>query len=230
MAWENQKKPIICVCIPHTSNVTLEWVNKTYLPLQVADPRFDKIFQMSRGVPVDNAREEMVNNALKQNATHIFFIDSDIVFEAPLTPNDAIAMLLQLNQPIASGLYRAKQAAVKGQTVGDPAARMGFNYAIWQRVEGQGFVSVLPPQPPTNLFTVDVTGLGLTLIRREVFEKVGKPWFPWVSGGPSEDFAFYTKAKAADPSYLCWVFSAVTASHAGDLKVKIDGSFSTLEV
>jgi GT2 family glycosyltransferase len=228
LAWENQKKSVVCVCIPHTSNISFEWAQKTYVPLQVADARFDKVFQMSRGVPVDNAREEMVNNALKQNATHIFFVDSDIILEPPLTPNDAIAMLLNLNQPIVSGLYRAKQAKNPGQTGGDPAAKFGFNYAIWQRIEGSGFVPVLPPPPPTNLFTVDVTGLGLTLIKREVFEKVGKPWFPWENGGPSEDFAFYMKAK--ELGYLCWVFSAVTASHAGDLKVKIDGSFSTLEV
>ena len=229
MAWENQRKPLVCVCIPHTSNVSLEWASRTYVPLQIPDPRFDKIFQMARGVPVDLAREQMVDAALTAGASHIFFIDSDEIIEPPLNVNDAVAAFLELNQPIISGLYRAKQRPNPGQTLGDAAALMGFNYAIWQKVQG-GFTFVLPPQPPTNFFAVDVTGLGLTLIRREVFEKVSKPWFPWELGGPSEDFAFYMKAKAADPSYICWIYSGVSASHVGDLKVKVDGSFSTLEV
>jgi hypothetical protein len=229
MAWENQKKPLICVCIPHTSNVSLEWVQKTYIPLQMQDPRFDKTFQLARGIPVDLAREQMVDAAMKSAATHIFFVDTDIIFEPPLNPNDAINTLLSLNQPIISGLYRAKQRPNKDQTLGDPAALMGFNYDIWQKVEGRGFVPVLPPPPPTNFFTVDVTGLGLTLIQRKVFEKTPKPWFPWELEGGSEDFRFYMKAKSVDPSFLCWIFTQVTASHAGELKARIDGTFSTME-
>ena len=234
LAWETpKKKPIVCICIPHTSTVTLEWAEKVYLPLKSQDPRFDKTYQMSRGIPVDLAREQMVEAALKTDATHIFFQDSDEIYETPPNPNDAIAMLLNLNQPIISGVYRAKQAAVPG-VQGDAAAQMGFAHALWTQAPGsppgKGYVHITPPPPPTNLFTVDVTGLGCTLIKREVFEKVTRPWFPWELGGPSEDFAFYHKAKLTDPSFLCWIFSAVTLSHIGELKVKVDGSFNTLEM
>jgi hypothetical protein len=205
----------------------MEWADKTYVALKLQAPGFDKIYQMARGTPLNIARESMVLAGLGLGATHFFMIDSDVVFEAPTDVNQAISTLLQLNQPIVSGVYRAKQ-------------KDGFHYALWNRdpaiTDRLSYRPVTPPPPPTNWFTVDVTGLGCSLIKREVFENISRPWFPWEFSkendkevGPSEDFAFYKKAKD-EKGYLCWIFSAVQCSHIGRLKVRYDGSFSVLEV
>lgn len=234
MAWDYVAKPKVCICVPHTAHVTLEWADKTYVPLKLMGPNFDKVYQLARGTPLNLSREEMVLGGMGVGAkgdtskvTHFFFVDSDILFEQPSDVNQAISILLSMNQPIVCGVYRAKQ-------------KTGFHHAIWsKRLLPDGktltFDPVGLPPPPTNWFTVDVTGLGCALVKREVFEKVPRPWFEWTFDkydssklGPSEDFSFFLKAK--EYGYLCWIYSDVKCSHIGDLKVKFDGALSVLEV
>lgn len=228
MAWENQKKPKVCVCIPHTSNISFEWADRVYCALKTPTIEFDKTFQLARGIPLDQAREQMVEAALTTDATHLWFQDTDVIPEPPLTDvNVIISTLLRQNVGIACGVYRAKQAPVPAAA--DPMAKMGFTWAIWMLTpDGEKVTPIGLPPPPTNWFTVDVTGLGCALVKREVFEKTPRPWFPWVRGGLSEDFGFFKKAKAA--GYPCWILSACKFSHVGEIKVLLDGGFRTLEV
>ena len=64
--------------------------------------------------------------------------------------------------------------------------------------------------------------------KREVFEKIPYPYFKWDKESPSEDFYFCQKA--IEHGYEIRVFTDVKCSHIGMLKVKSDGSFSTLDV
>ena len=132
--------------------------------------------------------------------------------ETPHDPNEALRLLYRCNAPIAACLYRAKQKA-------------GFFNAAWTKVEG-GYTSV--DSWTGNWFPVDVTGMHFVLIKREVFEKVPKPWFSWETGPPSEDFYFYEKAKKA--GYEVKIFSEVRLSHLGELKVLSDGTVTTRDV
>jgi hypothetical protein len=228
MAWENQKKPKVAVCMPHTSTVTFEWADKVLCALKTPVADFDKVFQLARGIPLDQAREIMAEAALTTDVTHFWFQDTDVVPEAPITDvNQVISTLLRQNVDIACGIYRAKQAPIPAAQ--DPMAKMGFTWATWMLTpDGDHVTPVAMPPPPTNWYTVDVTGLGCALISRKVFEKIQKPWFPWVKGGLSEDFGFFKKAKAA--GFSCWILSACKFSHIGDIKVLLDGGFRTLEV
>ena len=79
-----------------------------------------------------------------------------------------------------------------------------------------------------NWFPVDVTGLHFCLIKREVFEKVPKPWFHWDEESPSEDFFFFEKAAKA--GYGVRIFSEVKLSHLGELKVLSSGKVTTRDV
>lgn len=214
MAWES-RKPRVAICTPHTGSTSLEWSDRVYAPLKfVPSPYFEKRVFGCRGVPWDVARNMLVKEALKDPlVTHLMWIDTDIVFEQPPDPNEAIHRLIQCNEPIVSGIYRARQ-------------KSGFNYAMCFK-HPQGFVPI--KEWTGNWLKVDVVGFGCVLVRREVFERIPYPWFLWIDEHPSEDFNFCLKA--AEHGYKVMVYTDVRCSHiSGGLKVKSDGSVVTLDV
>ena len=166
-------------------------------------------------VTVHNCRNMLVKQALGDpQVTHLMWIDSDVVFEQPSDPNEAILQLMQCNAEIVSGIYRARQ-------------KSGFNYSMWLK-HPQGFVPV--QSWSGNWISVDVIGMGCCLMKREVFERVPEPWFWWGPGeSPSEDFNFCLKAK--EHGFKVMVYTDVRASHiSGGLKVLSNGSVTTLDV
>jgi hypothetical protein len=196
----------------------MEWAYRMLLPLVSQVQWADKELRMSRGIPVNLSREEMVRSVLEDpKATHILWVDSDSVCESPADPNTCLQTLLSLNEPIVSGLYRAKQ-------------KTGFNYAMWvETVDSEGKEGLTPILNWTgNWLQVDAIGLGFCLVKREVYERIPRPWFPWELGGRSEDFEFCRKAIKA--GYKINVFTDVRISHIGLLKVKTDGSITTLDI
>lgn len=219
MAWESDKKPTVCICLPHVGSWTAEFTDKCYVTLKAYNHQlFNKTLQLSRGTPLDIAREELVEKALEdKNNTHIFFLDTDMIPEKPKDINECIASLLAVDSPIVSGIYKAKQ-------------KSGFPYAAWyESVMDDGKKTFTPIQGWTgNFFSVDVTGLGCSLIKREVFEKIERPWFSWDYNQPSEDFYFFLKAKKY--GFPCWIYADVAFSHVGEIKILTDGTFSTMEV
>lgn len=214
MAWDFEApsgKPKVCVAIPHTGLFPAEWVEKMYVPLKLADPSIDKIFRLSRGSPLPAARTLMVREALKENCTHVFFVDSDVITEE--NPNVVLRALLECDVPIVSGLYRVKK-------------KEGYTWGMWKKVKG-GYVPVA--QWTGNWIKVDAIPLGLCLIKTEVFRRIPEPWFYWEDPeGLSEDFYFSELAKKY--GYELYVFTDIRAHHIGMFKVKADGSVSTLEV
>jgi hypothetical protein len=215
MAWEYLvRKPRIALCLPHTGLLHAEFVEKTWGPLRwVPVDWCDKIPLMCRVPSLPLARNILAKQALDAGATHLLWLDSDAIPESPSDPNEALRLLYQCNVPIAACLYRAKQ-------------RAGFNYAAWVKVEG-GYA---PIQEFTgNWFKVDVTGFHFILIRREVFERVPKPWFHWEQEEEvSEDFHFLERARSL--GYEVYIFADVRMSHIGLLKVKTSREVATLDV
>lgn len=222
-AWnpDAQKNiPRISIAIPYIGKWEPEWVEKTYRHLRCIPVNWcEKMVFYSKVPSLSVARDTLVNQSLQNNCDYIFFLDSDMIFENPQNPNDAINMLYQsMNKDksnkdakIVSGLYRAKQ-------------KQGFSYAMWLRVSEKGFG---PIQKWTgNWIDVDVAGLGCCLIDTQVFKSIERPWFRWeLKDEISEDFYFYRLAK--NNGYNTHVFTDVKLSHLGDLKVKSDGSITT---
>lgn len=214
MAWESRKSRVAC-CIPHTGSWSAEFGDRTYAPLKLTpSPHFSKRVFMCRGVPQDVARNLLVKQALGDKlVTHVFFVDTDIVLEQPPDPNEAIHRLMQCDEPIVSGIYRARQ-------------KSGFSYSMWMK-HPEGFTPV--KNWSGNWLQIDVIGMGCCLIKREVFEKTPYPWFTWVEAHPSEDFNFCLKA--SEYGYKVRAYTDVRCSHiSGGLKVLSDGSVVTLDV
>lgn len=220
MAWaENASMSHVKVCIPHFGNVTLEWARHTFAPLDL-NPQTDFAKQtiLMRGLlNIDTERNELVKEALKDaKTTHIFFLDTDIIFEDPEDPNQALRMLLSCDASVASGLYRARQ-------------KTGFNYAMWKKAKNQeGYTMVRGWTEGSNWIKVDAIGLGCCLFKREVFEKIPHPWFKWDTPQPSEDFHFCQKL--LEHGYEIRVLTAIKCAHIGTLKVRNDGTITTLDV
>lgn len=218
MAWEHEtvrvsEKPKIALLLPHRESLPAEFVESVWGPLRNVPVAWcDKIPRMCRTPSLPVARNMLAQQALDAGATHLLWVDSDGVMETPQDPNEALRLLYQCDAPIAACLYRAKQ-------------KTGFNYAAWNRVPG-GYTPI--ESWTGNWFPVDVTGMHFVLIKREVFEKVPKPWFHWEEESPSEDFFFYERATEA--GYQVRIFSEVKLSHLGELKVLVNGSVTTRDV
>lgn len=212
-----QTKPKIMIGTPSRDEKLYTWWSMKMLePLHTPDSRFDKAFQMIRGVPVSVARDLIVEAALADPAvTHVMWVDSDNICMTPPNPNDAIQMLLACNQPIVSGLYRAKQA-------------VGFNYAFWADVSTEGKPGFVPVQSFTgNWLQMGAVGMGFCLVRTEVYKRLSRPWYPWTTASPSEDFAFCIAARKA--GFAVNVFTEVQLRHLGELCVNPDGKCQVLE-
>jgi len=132
-------------------------------------------------------RENLVEEALKRNKTHLLFIDDDVGF-----PTGGMEQLISANVPIIGAPYAMRrESSMHLSTVGfiDPDIR-----------------PVKMSEMPEYIFECDWLGMGFTLINLEVFKKVPQPWFEYqhIRGKlAGEDIDFCVKAKKAGYQILC---------------------------
>jgi hypothetical protein len=180
-AWEGGKpKELLLVAIPHTGFVTSDWA----IHFKILQPPCAFSVISNRGLPIDRAREDLVHQAVTMGATHLFFLDSDVVM-----PPDGLMRLFSHRLPIVAGIYGSKQECC----------------GVWveQAKSGDARYAAVAPQTFANnqLFTHPgiVTGAGCLLIDMAVFKKLKEPWFLWTQGrdkgGCSEDFYFLEKCR-----------------------------------
>lgn len=116
----------------------------------------------TKGIPVDQARQWFAEQAVAQKCKYLFFIDEDVT-----PPGHALRQLIYQAEHhpeamVFGGIYCHKS---------EPPMPMVFRgngagpYWDWKIGE---------------LFEVSGIGMGCTLIRTEIFEKLEKPWFKTV--------------------------------------------------
>lgn len=177
-AWESGASfPKVAICIPHTGLVRTTWsINFRLLWL----PPVTEIIEKS-GYAIHFARNQLVDAARKSKCDYIFFLDSDVII-----PQNTLAILLQDNLPIVSGVYRNK---------------IDFLAAAWRKVEDpriEGYSPIKEYDQSSPINYVDVVGMGCCLIQAKVFDKISFPWFDWTldmyqKKGRGEDFFFCEK-------------------------------------
>lgn len=196
-SWEiDDQRPRLLIGIPHREIVSMSW-SLAFRNLAINIP---SIFTMSKGIPVDLARNECVKSALDNKVDWIFFLDSDVE-----CPPDTISRLMAHNQPITTGIYFTRNHPIEP--------------AIWKEIQPSGKQSI-PFTPGTGLIEVDFAGAGCLLIHTSVFKNIKPPFFEWTLGrqqqepgnmtlGRSEDFEFFKKVRErgykifADTSIIC---------------------------
>ena len=157
--------------------------------------RFGRELMVEIGRPIELIRTRIASRFLASDADCLLTIDDDIV-----APDDAADRLIALNAAVATAPC---PIILEGRLVSNVKA---IGAADWLVLPGDG------------VFPVSQTGLGFTLIRREVFERIRTPWFQFgaASGGRviGEDAWFSNGVTQAGFEILC--DGAARCSHFKD--------------
>lgn len=133
---------------------------------------------------ITRARNYLVDEFLRSDATHMMFIDADVTFDAM----DVLA-LLALDKPVAGGPYPKKTIA--WEKIFD-AARFGLANDNPNKLELYSGDYVFNAAPGTTEIRMDTPvevlelGTGFMMVKREVFEKFRKS-FPKYSYKPDHN-------------------------------------------
>lgn len=181
-SWEQgpQGQETLLIAIPHTGLTLFEWA----VAFKVLQPPVPFNVISNKGLPIDRARCDLVDQARKLNATHIFFLDSDVIM-----PHDGLIKLWNHRLPVVTGIYGSKHEAP----------------GVWieQAKSGQARYAAIAPQvlEQNPLFSHKdiVVGGGCCLVDMKVFTRLEEPYFQWTQGrepnGVSEDFYFFEKVR-----------------------------------
>lgn len=158
----------------------------------------DHPFLIVKGVsPIAHARNIIVEQFLKTDATHLWMIDDDTV-----PPTDALEKMLALDLPIVTGVTPMLQGT-----------RVSSN--IYRDTSGtpMGMEDIAKEKKP---FSIQGSGASCILIKREMFEKLTVPYYTerWASDGQfiTEDIAFGNDALEAGYQITC--IPTVVCKHA----------------
>ncbi len=192
-----------------------------YLKMQSVDADGEPLVRTYHHVqsrPVEEARNMLTREALKTDATHLLWIDADMVFNA-----DSLEKLLDRDLPFVGGLCYNRWPPYA------PVALRRFDPSWALEPSTLGWIY---DHPREGLMDVDVTGGAFLLIKREVFKAVfdreskGDPtWAKWWTPSAyekAEDFSFCWRAK--DAGYDVKIDCSVRIGHIG--RVVIDEAFS----
>ena len=160
-----QKQPKILIAIPTmgevnviTMTVILAWMGQA---MQKGDKSLQ--FYPTVGVsPVDRARNEIVEEFLKSDCTHLLMVDSDTI-----PPLDALDKLLAHDLDIVTAITPIIEHDVSRKNDSN-----GF-YKKYNAVDMNDQFT----QPNVGLIPIRGCGGSCILIKRHVFEKLPEPWF-----------------------------------------------------
>jgi hypothetical protein len=160
-----------------------------------------------KGSILPHARRKLIEDAIAHDATHAFFVDSDVV-----VPPDALVRLLLYDVPIVLASY--------------PRRYGGETRVIGRTLEG-------PDAPRHPLLTPMATApLGCALISLKVFESLSRPWFGYYFAGKvgamelpedrAEDTHFCAIAREA--GHTIWLDPQLTREigHVGAQVIRFD--------
>ena len=104
------------------------------------------------GTLLPDMRNALTREAIKQGATHILWLDSDMTF-----PPDTLERLYKHDKPIVGAGYSQRK---------DPARPVAARDGVWLYTE----------ETDTGLEPVDYIGQGCLLVQTDVYKHLEEPW------------------------------------------------------
>ncbi len=156
----------------------------------------------------DIALEALTEEFLKTDNEWMLFLETDMTH-----PKDTIAKLIRHNLPVVSGVQTWKTK---------PFVPMVYRYrpmVLWgQGKDTQwktGPYQAIDDWKDGDLLQVDGVPCGCLLVRRDVFEKIQRPWFSFEGG--TQDLYFCKKVLAAGFTIHC--DTSVDCGHFTTIKI-----------
>lgn len=173
----------IAVCVPSGDMVHMDFASALGVMLaHMAARQVPTLLINEKSAILQKSRQNLVNRASANDASHVLFLDSDMTF-----PPDTAERLLAHDRDIVGVAAPKRRPDLTSSAMKVWGERLTFG-------------------PDEGLIDVDWLGFGGVLIRAEVFQALDKPWFPtrfertdpqhgdvWIS----EDYGFCEKARAA---------------------------------
>lgn len=186
------KEPRIVVAMPSEDIMHVSTAHAIGCAL-IGDPTIVD-FLIYKGCDIVSARTWLVKEAIRLNATHLFFVDTDMHF-----PPDTIRKLLSHAKPIIAADYNKRKFPLES--------------VVTQLQDSE--------QNETEPYRVAVAGTGVMLIDLSIFTdgKLATPWFNFGRGGEGElkmgedAWLCYT---ARDAGYDVWIDPTIKATHIGE--------------
>lgn len=178
------------ICIGVCTNRLIKPKTALSLLRLVAYSKLDyHIVVSTKGYNTSENRNYIAVQAIKNNCTHLFFVDDDMVFEP-----DTLERLLDHDKDIVGAVYKTK-------------------YEVQDDV-----IEYLDENRPTGFFECGALGTGCLLIKMEVFKKLPQPWFKyeWFENGMvkrSHDWIFCEDARKN--GFEVWCDKTLLVGHIG---------------
>ena len=184
--FKTDKTARIAICVPVRDHVTAVFSYSLAMLLKkCGETGLKTSLHMVMGSEVAMQRQQLVDEALETNCTHLLWIDSDMKF-----PSDTIVSLLNADKDIVAGNYSTRV---------EPHRPVAFKSAdnLDSRVFGG-----------SGLEKVFAVGSGMMLVKRSVYENIPKPhysvtWNEDYTNLVGEDVYFCSKAN--DHGYEVYV-------------------------
>lgn len=145
---------------------------------------------------IDRMRNLCAETAMEIEASHLLFIDDDVLIPHPF---DFLKKLLSLKVPISAG-----DVIIRGW----PFNHMFFKYNKYKT----GMYPVPEVEEPLGPIDVDAVGFSCCLIETKLLKQLPKPYF--VTGiTNTEDIYFCMKARGFDPDCRIVVDTSIKCGH-----------------
>lgn len=161
----NKKKILIGITTAETvAHETMQSIYGLHIPEGV-----ETSLSIVHAYNVADGRNNLVDIMLKGGYDYIFFVDNDVIL-----PSNALVDLYNMDWYFTTGTYARKEH--RTLTDKDQFTTL-YNHDERNKEVYCPTFMCLSSLPPNKLTQVDCCGFGCTLIRKDLFEKIEKPYF-----------------------------------------------------
>lgn len=206
---KNVSIPKIGIGLPIGKDVHPEFLKSLFARFNRWIKKYDFIILIDSAIPIDLSRNNIVELAKKDNCDYLFFIDSDVIIE-----DGYLERLLSHDKDVITCVYNQKIFPYY------PLPRERVANDIYMPIEPDG----------QDTIEIDGNGMGCTLIKMDIFDKIPYPWFEfkYVNIGTkhlqtSEDLYFCQKLQNigikiyCDPTIKCKHIGVIIGPELSDV-------------